>query len=50
VAAGDRRDASHHHFEQSVPKSARIAAIRYRIGNPSANAEFIMSQHSCAID
>jgi hypothetical protein len=42
VAAGDRRDPSHHHFEHSVPNPARITAIHHRIGNPSADAELAL--------
>jgi hypothetical protein len=39
VAARDRTDARHHHFEHCVPDAARIAAIRHRFGKPPANAE-----------
>ena len=37
VAAGNRTDARHHHFEHRVPNAARIAAIRHRIGEPPAH-------------
>jgi hypothetical protein len=30
MAAGDRRDARHHHLEHIVPNAARIAVIRHR--------------------
>jgi hypothetical protein len=36
VAARDRTDARHHHFEHRVPDAARITPIRHRIGKPSA--------------
>jgi hypothetical protein len=39
MAAGDRRDARHHHLEHIVPNAARIAVIRHRIGKPRAHAE-----------
>ena len=39
VAAGDRTDTRHHHFEHRVPDAARIAPIRHRIGKPPTNAE-----------
>jgi hypothetical protein len=37
VAAGDRTDARHHHFEHGVPDAARFAPIRHRIGKPPAH-------------
>ena len=42
VAAGDRRDARHHHLEHLVTDAARIAAIRHRIGKPPAKAELAL--------
>jgi hypothetical protein len=39
VAAGDRTNARHHHFEHLVADTGRIAPIRHRIGKPPANAE-----------
>jgi hypothetical protein len=37
VAAGDRRDARHHHLEHLVPD-----AIRHRIGKPPAHPELAL--------
>ena len=42
VAAGNRRDARHHHLEHLVPDAARIAAIRHRIGKPPAHPELAL--------
>jgi hypothetical protein len=42
VAAGNRRDPRHHHFEHLVPDAARIAAIRHRIGEPPAHPELVL--------
>ena len=42
VAARDRRDARHHHLEHLVTDAARIAAIRHRIGKPSAHPELAL--------
>ena len=39
VAAGDRRDTRHHHFEHRVPDAVCIAAIRHRVGKPPAHTE-----------
>ena len=42
VPAGDRRGARHHHLEHRVPDTARIAAIRHRIGEPPAHAKLAL--------
>ena len=42
VAAGDRRDARHHHLEHRVPDAVRIAPIRHRIGKPPAHPELAL--------
>jgi hypothetical protein len=39
VAAGNRRNARHHHLEHRVLDAIRIAPIRHRIGNPPAHPE-----------
>ena len=39
IAAGDRRDTRHHHFEHRVSDTVRIAAIRHRIGKAAAHPE-----------
>jgi hypothetical protein len=39
IAAGDRRDTRHHHFEYRVSDAVRIAAIRHRVRKPPAHTE-----------
>ena len=42
MAAGDRGGPRHYHFEHLVPDTARIAAIRHRIGKPRAHPELAL--------
>jgi len=42
VSAGDCCDALHHHLEHRVPDAIRIAAIRHRIGEPTAHNELAL--------
>ena len=42
VSARDRRHALHHHLEHGVPDAIRIAAIRHRIGEPTAHTELAL--------
>ena len=42
VSAGDRCDALHHHLEHRVPDAVGIAAIRHRIGDPTAHTELAL--------
>jgi hypothetical protein len=39
IAAGDRRDTRHHHFEHRVSDAVCIAAIRHRVRQPPAHTE-----------
>ena len=42
VAARNRTNAGHHHFEHRMLDVARIAPIRHRIGKPPARAELAL--------
>ena len=39
IAAGDRRDTCHHHFEHRVSDAVCIAAIGHRFGKSPAHSE-----------
>ena len=39
IAAGDRRDTCHHHFEHRVSDAVCIAAIGHRVGKSPAHTE-----------
>jgi hypothetical protein len=51
IAAGDRRDTCHHHFEHRVSDAVGIAPIRHRVCKPPAHTEraLLFSQQQPAI-